>query len=353
MLGPKNYPTPLQQVNHDTDLGKHHRKLEEIHKSTKNREFLDQHVSDKEKLFEARERGLKFHNSERLVAIEKDNELLLGKLVEIARKKKTAADFKADKHNIGSLNAPSRKREKDRIAAENEAFARRLLSQQPSFNRKKLETDYEKHNSRVKQMQKVPFFSPRKTKLPPLKEEEIRQSKSTHNLKVTKNVQNKNYNKSVKNIDSKNEVNSSENEKITKEEDELKTQQEKEELERVEKELKEAREAREAKEAREAQEAKEVQEAKEAQERAEKAQKEKEEQERQEKERIEAEEKQKQEQQQKSEVNVSSPQEKSATDVQKSQTEIKNEPAEEKKSADKIPEQKEENNGIAETKKPE
>jgi hypothetical protein len=189
MLGPKNYPTALQMVNFETDLVKHQKKLEEIHKVNKKKEVAEIHTDSKTRLFEARERGIKFHNTEKHLAIEKDNELLLGKLVEIARKKKTAADFKFDKQHIGTLNAPSRKREKDRIAAENEAFARRLLSQKPLINKKKFELDYEKHNSRVKQMQKVPLTSPRKVKLPPLSKEEeaMMKSKSGNGLKSTKN----------------------------------------------------------------------------------------------------------------------------------------------------------------------
>jgi len=103
-------------------------------------------------------------------AIEKDNELLLGRLVEISRKKPgVLASVKSETSLPRTLNGPSRRREKNRIAAENEAFARRLLSQQPSFNPKKLEVDYEKHNQRVKNMAKQPHFSPRKVRLPPIK----------------------------------------------------------------------------------------------------------------------------------------------------------------------------------------
>lgn len=226
MLGPKNYPTALQMVNYETDLVKHQRKLQQIHKNTKSKEYLDHHANEKVKLFEVRERGQKFHNMEKHNAIEKDNEILLGKLVEIARKKKTAADFKSDKHHIGTLNAPHRKREKDRIAAENEAFARRLLSQQPSFNRKKLETDYEKHNSRVKQMQKVPLHSPRKFKLPPIEEAEMRKSQSGGALRDTKADKKKNQEKEKKEA--------VEIERIEKEQAELKEKQEREERERKE-----------------------------------------------------------------------------------------------------------------------
>jgi len=270
MLGPKHVPTYLECVNFESDLTKHHQKLASIHgNSKKHKEFLDQHADEKVKLFETRERGLKFHQSERLLAIEKDNELLLGKLVEISRKKKTVADFKSDKHNVGTLNAPHRKREKNRIAAENEAFARRLLSQQPSFNRKKLELDYGKHNERVKQMKKVNMFSPR-VKLPPLQKDEptMRKSKSGNTLTKKEERQRK-----------LEEIQRAEEERQEQELEALK-QKEKEEQEQKEKEEKEEKERKE-------------QEEKEAQEKAEheKAEKEKVEREKAEEERKEKEEK--------------------------------------------------------------
>lgn len=54
----------------------------------------------------------------------------MGKLVEISRKKKVGlATIKTEGSLPKTLHGPSRRREKDRIAAENEAFARRLLSQ--------------------------------------------------------------------------------------------------------------------------------------------------------------------------------------------------------------------------------
>lgn len=68
----------------------------------------------------------------------------------------------------GTLNTFYRKRELERIAAENESFARRLISQyclqssfnligvrQGSFNRKQLDQDFEKHQGLVKLVQKV------------------------------------------------------------------------------------------------------------------------------------------------------------------------------------------------------
>lgn len=192
MLGGRHLPTAIQLINQENELFKHHKKLEEIHRRTeKQKKVLDKDTSTKAKLFETRERGLKFHNSEKQFAIEKDNELLLGRLVEISRKKKPnlfPVPVKAKTEAVlpKSLHGPSRRREKDRIAMENEAFARRLLSQQPSFNRRKLEVDFEKHQSRVKNMQKLVVYSPRKIKLPPLRTTEFEKPKSNEGKRAEK-----------------------------------------------------------------------------------------------------------------------------------------------------------------------
>jgi len=180
MLGGRHLPTAIQLINQENELYKHHKKLEEIHRTQDRRKKQAEKVTtEKAKLFETRERGLKFHNSEKQFAIEKDNELLLGRLVEISRKKKpNLFPLKSEATITKSLHGPSRRREKDRIAMENEAFARRLLSQQPSFNRRKLDSDFEKHQTRVKNMQKLVVYSPRKIKLPPLRSTEFEKPKS-------------------------------------------------------------------------------------------------------------------------------------------------------------------------------
>jgi hypothetical protein len=167
MLGGRHLPTYLEAVNFESDLEKHHKKLGQIQNGQIKRKVIDD--KDAAKLLHSRNQNSKFHNSEKHLAIEKDNELLLGRLVEISRKKQNPLFAVSDPlAQQKSLNNNFRKKEKDRIAAENEAFARRLLSQQPSFNRQKLDNDYEKHTGRVKMMQKWMGYAPR-VKLPPIK----------------------------------------------------------------------------------------------------------------------------------------------------------------------------------------
>jgi len=138
MLSKRYVPTLIQTLNYEDNLTKHYKKLGEIQKEDRKKKNVDKEVAEKSKFTESREKTIKFHISEKTNAIEKDNELLLGRLVEISRKKPGVLALTKSEVNLPrTLNGPSRRREKNRIAAENEAFARRLLSQQPSFNPKK------------------------------------------------------------------------------------------------------------------------------------------------------------------------------------------------------------------------
>jgi len=204
MLSKRYVPGQLESLTYEEKLVKHYRKLEEIQKEDRKKRNVDKEVAEKAKFTESREKAIKFHISEKTNAIEKDNELLLGRLVEISRKKPgVLAAVKSESSLPRTLNGPSRRREKNRIAAENEAFARRLLSQQPSFNPKKLESDYEKHHQRVKNMAKLAHFSPRKVKLPPIKYADFDNTKD--NKKSVKNVK-KEQKKKVHDVDAEVEV---------------------------------------------------------------------------------------------------------------------------------------------------
>jgi len=279
MQGPRNLPTSIQLHYHENDLLKHYKKLTEIHK-TESKKKIDVEVGNKSKMIESREKTLKFHNSEKALNIEKENELLLGKLVEISRKKKpNLLPGKAENNHPGTLNGPSRRKEKDRIAMENEAFARRLLSQQPSFNRKKLEVEYGKHNDRVKHMSKMVGFSPRKIRLPPLRKEDFTLDEKKDHKESGKKKNPVQEREVIVEEDEKREVEEKEKEKITKE------QKDKEEAEKAEKE----EQGKKEKEAAD----KKLKEEQETQEKAEAEQKEKEENEKKEQE---AEKKRKEEQ---------------------------------------------------------
>jgi len=239
-MGQRYLPTQIQILNFEHDHTMHQKKLEEIQQIEAKKKAAEKDGTSKKQLSEVRERNLKFHNSEKALAIEKDNQLLLGKLVEISRKKKpNLFPLKNDTNHPKTLNGPSRRREKDRIAQENEAFARRLLSQQPSFNRRKLETDYERHNDRVKNMQRLAGLSPRvrKVKLPPLTRDDTN-AKTLEDKRGRTNDEKKNTNQITK-------VQEEHEGDVTEEEDtkaELAAQKQQAELERQEKEKKDQEE---------------------------------------------------------------------------------------------------------------
>lgn len=242
MIGPRHQPTYLDVVTFENEIDRHHRKLADIQNGASRRKNLDRDQINAK--LGAREKVLKFHNSEKALAIEKDNELLLGRLVEISRKRQNPLfPLKEPNHVSKSLNSNFRKKEKDRIAAENEAFARRLLSQQPSFNRRKLDDDYDKHSERVRLMQKAGGFS-NKIRLPPIqyhKYEEIDVSRKSQSGKEKRNIKDLGKKKRRKSLKME-KLNEDEKEDLAEQEE----QREKEESDRL---LREAREQREREEA--------------------------------------------------------------------------------------------------------
>ena len=94
--------------------------------------------------------------NERNIEINRSNQALLNKLVEISTGKWTSVPQVRDRsHDVSrihssaegfkSLNLPYRKRETDRIERENHAFAKRLFERQGNLSKKKLDDDYRAH----------------------------------------------------------------------------------------------------------------------------------------------------------------------------------------------------------------
>jgi len=166
-------PTLSQAKLAEKELAKHQKRLNEILTQDRKNKYVDKEFAQKEKIAQARQNYNKLAHKGKLEVIEQENELLLGKLVEISRKKSplVAVKLENNSHSAKSLHGIYRKKEMDRIALENEAFARRLISQQPTFSRKKLDTDYKKHRDLVTHMKRL-GTTPSKSvpkKLPPLK----------------------------------------------------------------------------------------------------------------------------------------------------------------------------------------
>jgi len=168
MLGQRFLPTSYQAKLYQMDYDKHQRRLDQINKTSKSV------AEEKEEFFrstftESRSRHQKFQTSEKLISIDKTNQVLLDKLVKISRNQKPPL-FKTTTNwpsHPGTLNTGFRKKQLEKIAQENEAMAKRLITQQGSVNRRKLDQDFEKHLEFSKNVQKI--NSPKIDKLLPIR----------------------------------------------------------------------------------------------------------------------------------------------------------------------------------------
>lgn len=105
-----------------------------------------------------------FLQNERNIEINRSNQALLNKLVEISTGKwSSVPHLRAGSIDVymrhssayKSLNMPYRKRETERIERENHAFAKRLFERPPNLNKNKLDSDYKDHKKFVKLIQKM------------------------------------------------------------------------------------------------------------------------------------------------------------------------------------------------------
>lgn len=113
---------------------------------------------------EDRKKTKDFLTNERNITINKDNQILLNKLVEISsgkwssvvpapnRKRNQSVKVKGPT----SLNMAVRKKETERIEKENHAFAKRLFDKQAVLNKTNLDKDWANHMKYKKQIQKLP-----------------------------------------------------------------------------------------------------------------------------------------------------------------------------------------------------
>jgi len=165
-------PNSLQLKMLEKEKMKHQKKLDEINIQDRKAKIIEKDISTSLKVSQTRQHNLKLSHKGKANGLEQENELLLGKLVEISRKKSPNFTIRSESVSGKSLNAPYKRKEMLRISSENEAFARRLISQQSTFNRKKLDNDFRKHKEMVGNLKRInssPDKSLGKKILPPLK----------------------------------------------------------------------------------------------------------------------------------------------------------------------------------------
>jgi hypothetical protein len=161
------------------DRLKHQRKLDEIHnrggmlnkRSTMgNQQSVHRLTTAEEELRRHEEkvrRNKEFLQNEKNLEINRSNQALLNKLVEISAgkwsciptKEHMTRDFRSVDPAVrfsmtstfkNSLNLPYRKKETDRIERENHAFAKRLFERTSNLSKKKLEDEYREHQRYLK-----------------------------------------------------------------------------------------------------------------------------------------------------------------------------------------------------------
>lgn len=167
-------PTVSQLRFIEKDQLKHQRKLDEIQGKDRKAHSVEKQITLGLKVSQTRQNNLKVTKKIKATELEQENELLLGKLVEISRKKSPGFPIRSESViGFKSLHTPFKKKEMMRIASENETFARRLISQQSTFDRKKLEGDYKKHKDLVTHLKRISTSPIRNfpKRLPPMKSE--------------------------------------------------------------------------------------------------------------------------------------------------------------------------------------
>lgn len=146
------------------DYEKHMKRLQSIKKPSAKLAVKEKDKEYRSTFGEFRSKHIKFHINERIAEIDKDNQTLLNKLVKISRSQKPPLFDNSTMNNWTNpktLNTYYRKRQLEKIALENESFAKRLISQNGSISVKKLDDDFGKHLEFKKQVQKVVLTSPK------------------------------------------------------------------------------------------------------------------------------------------------------------------------------------------------
>lgn len=146
----------------------HTKKLKEIQqRGGKKTKTKDNQIG--KKLKENKDKTYGFIKSEKNAEINRENKILLDKLVEISNGKFSSVGkaTKKKKKNIQtkkSLNYEKRKKEFERIERENMAIAQRLYNKESSISKKKMDKDYDTHKKYRKQIQKLEGQTKRKGK---------------------------------------------------------------------------------------------------------------------------------------------------------------------------------------------
>ena len=131
------------------EMNQHNKKMSQISTSNKAIKEAKDITNQMRRQRQDRQKTKEFRTNERNIVINKDNQILLNKLVEISSGKwssvvtaprrnpvKRAQSHAHSQKGPTSLNMLTRKRETERIEKENHAFAKRLFDKQAVLNKR-------------------------------------------------------------------------------------------------------------------------------------------------------------------------------------------------------------------------
>jgi len=133
--------------------------------------------------------------SEKNIDLNRENAILLNKLVDISQGKWSSvhgpATYKAKKGSVSqgpkSLNISIRRKENERIERENHAFAKRLFHNNGSISKQKLDEQYKSQmqlKERITRVKKpLPNLNGRATLLPPITNSDFKNSRRSFSVK--------------------------------------------------------------------------------------------------------------------------------------------------------------------------
>ena len=104
-----------------------------------------------------KKKNAEFMNNERNIQLTKENNILLGKLVEISSGKFAVSkrEKSVQAPTMRSLNTGYRRKEHDKIEQENHAFAQRLYAKKSNFDKKRMDEEFKEHKTYKKHIMKL------------------------------------------------------------------------------------------------------------------------------------------------------------------------------------------------------
>lgn len=187
MIGPRHVVTSYEKKMFDIDHEKHMKRIETMRSPIKKQAFDEKETLMRSTFVDLHNKHLQFQTTEKISSLDKTNQNLLSKLVKISKNEKPPLFNSTHwSGHPGTLNTTYRKKELDRIARENEAMAKRLISQQSAMDHKKLKLDFVKQKEFGKNARKVEFGSPKSAKLPPLQSPKANESPKNFRIKNKK-----------------------------------------------------------------------------------------------------------------------------------------------------------------------